>query len=37
VRMFTAEFWYQGEPEYRENLRNAGVFLRDKIEQARSL
>lgn len=37
VRMFTAEFWYQGEPNYRENLVNAGVFLRDKIEKARSL
>lgn len=36
VRMFTGEFWYHGEENYRENLKAASVFLRNKIEEARS-
>lgn len=28
VRMFTAEFWYQGEEDYRVNLKRAHDFLR---------
>lgn len=34
VRMFTGEFWYLGEPDYQDTLRNAACFLRDKIEKA---
>ena len=34
VRMFTGEFWYHGEENYIENIKNASVFLRDKIEAA---
>ncbi|MGB4406446.1 MAG: L-ribulose-5-phosphate 3-epimerase [Sphaerochaeta sp.] len=34
VRMFTGEFWYLGEEDWQDNVRNSGVFLRDKIEQA---
>ena len=34
VRMFTGEFWYHGEENYREMLNNASAFLREKIEQA---
>lgn len=32
VRLFTAEFWHQGEPEYQKTLENASYFLREKIE-----
>ncbi len=32
VRMFTGEFWYHGEENYRENLENAAKFLREKID-----
>lgn len=34
VRMFTGEFWYHGEENYRENIQNASSFLRRKIENA---
>lgn len=34
VRMFTGEFWYLEEPEYRSSLKMASIFLRDKIEVA---
>jgi L-ribulose-5-phosphate 3-epimerase len=35
VRIYTGEFWYNGEPEYKINLKNASAFLRDKIESCR--
>jgi len=34
VRMYTGEFWYHGEEAYRENLKAASAFLREKIETA---
>lgn len=34
VRLFTAEFWHQGEPEYRKTLQRASCFLRGKIDAA---
>ena len=34
VRMFTGEFWYHGEENYKENIVSASVFLRNKIEKA---
>lgn len=34
VRMYTAEFWYHGEENYRENILAASRFLREKIEAA---
>jgi len=32
VRIFTGEFWYQGETNYEEILQNSSAFLRGKIE-----
>lgn len=34
VRMFTGEFWYLGEENYRDTLCRSSAFLRDKIESA---
>lgn len=34
VRMFTGEFWYQGESCWQRNISDAAAFLRDKIESA---
>jgi predicted hexulose-6-phosphate isomerase len=34
VGMFTGEFWYHGEENYLDNIRNASAFLREKIEAA---
>lgn len=34
VRMFTGEFWYLGENDYKKTLRQAAGFLRGKIEAA---
>ena len=34
VRLFTGEFWYHGEENYVENIKNASAFLRAKIEGA---
>ena len=34
VKMFTGEFWYHGEENYIENIKNASLFLRNKIETA---
>ena len=34
VRLFTGEFWYHGEENFLENIKNASVFLREKIENA---
>lgn len=34
VRLFTGEFWYHGEENYLDNIRNASAFLRKKIEAA---
>lgn len=34
VRMFTAEFWYHGEDNYRENIAAASAFLRNKLAEA---
>lgn len=32
VRMFTGEFWYHGEPDWRQNISSAAAFLRRRIE-----
>lgn len=32
VRMFTGEFWYQGEQDWQPNISCASAFLRRKIE-----
>ena len=32
VRMFTGEFWYQGEVDYESRLQAAARFLRQKID-----
>ena len=34
VRMFTGEFWYHGEENFKQNIIDASVFLREKIEKA---
>lgn len=34
VRMFTGEFWYQGEREWQQGLLNSASFLRRQIEKA---
>lgn len=34
VRMYTAEFWHHGRPDYRGTLKAASRFLRGKIESA---
>lgn len=34
VRMFTGEFWYQGEPDYRRTLMRTSKFLRETIGRA---
>lgn len=34
VRMFTGEFWYHGEPDWREELSRSSAFLRQKIKAA---
>jgi predicted hexulose-6-phosphate isomerase len=34
VRLFTGEFWYHGEPDWQEAVRDAGRFLREKLCQA---
>lgn len=37
VRIFTGEFWYQGEENYKEKIMKANNFLREKIEMAARL
>lgn len=34
VRMYTGEFWYHGEPDFKENIQKAASFLRGKIKSA---
>lgn len=34
VRMFTGEFWHQGEKNYREIIKNANEFLWNKVNEA---
>lgn len=34
VRMFTGEFWHQGERNWRQRISSAAVFLRGQIECA---
>lgn len=34
VRIFTAEFWYLGEEDYKDKVKKANVFLRKEIEKA---
>ena len=34
VRSFTAEFWYHGEADWREEVSRTAAFLREKIEAA---
>ena len=34
VRMFVGEFWYTGEPHWKEELEFANRFLREKIARA---
>ena len=33
VRLFTGEFWYKGEKNYTEKIKNANIFLREQIEK----
>lgn len=33
VRMYTGEFWYHGEPDFKAGLREASQFLRSKIDE----
>ena len=32
VRLYVGEFWYKGAPEWREDLKFAARFLRDKLD-----
>ena len=32
VRLYVGEFWYKGAPKWREDLRFAARFLRDKLD-----
>ncbi|MEG0913697.1 MAG: L-ribulose-5-phosphate 3-epimerase [Oscillospiraceae bacterium] len=32
VRMYTGEFWYLGEPDFKQTLKTSSAFLRSKIE-----
>lgn len=34
VRLFTGEFWHQGEENWLEITKESGVFLRNRIEEA---
>lgn len=34
VRMFTGEFWHQGECDWRQRLSSSALFLRGQIESA---
>ncbi len=34
VRMFTGEFWYQGEENWLENVKKSGDFLHARIKEA---
>lgn len=34
VRIYTGEFWYMGEEDFKETLYRANDFLRNKIEKA---
>jgi len=34
VRMFTTELWYLGNPEYKEDIKQANRFIRDKLSLA---
>ena len=34
VRTFVGEFWYTGNEQWRQDLRKANAFLRDKIDRA---
>ena len=33
VRMFTGEFWYTGEENWKDICKHAGSFLREKLDQ----
>lgn len=33
VRMFVGEFWHTDIPEWRNRVRNAGTFLREKLDR----
>ena len=35
-RMFTGEFWYQKGQDYKETIRESGIFLREKIREAQN-
>lgn len=35
VRTFVGEFWYTGSETWRQDLADANVFLRDKLEKAK--
>ncbi len=34
VRMYTGEFWYTGQPEWKETCTDASSFLRSKLDAA---
>ena len=33
VRMFVGEFWYVNNEDWQDVVKNAGVFLRDKLDK----
>jgi L-ribulose-5-phosphate 3-epimerase len=34
IRMFVTEFWYTGEPDYRQTIRNSKAFIDQKFQSA---
>lgn len=37
VGRFLAEFWYVGQPDWKQTIRDNGEFLRDRIMEAETL
>ena len=33
VRMFVGEFWYVNNEDWQDVVKNAGAFLRDKLDK----
>ena len=34
MRLYNAEFWYVGQENWQDTLRENNAFLRDKFQQA---
>ena len=34
VRLFAAEFWHDGTPDWQNRLRSANAFIRDRFTEA---